>query len=163
MEEKLEKTCPRCGKPSKDKSNPSGRCSACLAKLRTAKATPGTYQQLHATADEALRRQDGRASTASAHSKGKGTRAELISKQKQAYKKYGKGQKLSPDRKDNDKGYASENIRMVPKKLNRGRHKVDPKKLRQWKEKVEKNELSQQDTVELLKFMLEKMKEKLSK
>ncbi len=60
------------------------------------------------------------------------------------------GQKLSPDRKDNSKGYAASNTRAVPEKLNRGRHHVDEKKLRAWKKKLKKSEI---DTATLYTLM----------
>lgn len=58
-------------------------------------------------------------------------------------------EKLSIDRKDNNKGYESGNTRNVPQRLNRGSHKVDPKKLKNWKKKLKKSE-----DVEMLKSIL---------
>jgi hypothetical protein len=145
--EPLEKKCPRCGKASANSSNKAGRCSACLKKLRIAKKTPGTYQHEHKLADDALRRQNGKNGTASKKSKGRGTRKGIISKIRAAYKKYGKKTTLSPDRKNNSEGYSSSNTRMVPKKLNRGRHHVDGKKLKAW---MKKSELEADDFVTLL-------------
>lgn len=146
MQEILEKAkCVRCGKPNASGTK-GGRCSACLKKLKTAKKTPGTYQHEHKLADDALRRQNGKNGTASKKSKGRGTRKGIISKVRAAYKKYGKKTTLSPDRKNNSEGYSSSNTRMVPKKLNRGRHHVDGKKLKAW---MKKSEIDADDFVAL--------------
>lgn len=134
--ELLEKSCPRCGKPSANKSNPQGRCSACLKKLKTAKHTPGSAQRAQTKADDALRRQKGKNGTAHKKTSGLGNRASIVKQTQSAEKKT--GQKLSPDRKNNTKGYAAKNTRMVPEKLNRGRHHVDGKKLRAWQKRLKK-------------------------
>jgi len=138
--EELAKTCPRCGKPSANKSNPSGRCSSCLKKLKTAKKTPGHWQRAQTKADDALRRQKGKNGTAHKKSSGLGTRESIVHQTQAAEKKT--GQKLSPDRKQNGKGYAASNTRMVPEKLNRGRHHVDPKKLENWRKRLKKCDLT---------------------
>jgi len=133
----LSKSCPRCGGKSADSSNPSGRCRACLDKLARAKKTPGHWQRAQTKADDALRRQKGKAGghpTAKGTTRGNGTRKEIVNKIKNAESKT--GQKLSPDRKDNGKGYESSNVRAVPENLNRGRHDVDEKKLKNWKNKL---------------------------
>lgn len=135
--EVLEKKCPRCGKASANPSNPAGRCSACLKKLKTAKKTPGHWQRAQTKADDALRRQDGKNGTASKKSSGRGTRKSIVKQVQSAEKKT--GQKLSPDRKNNSKGYAASNTRAVPEKLNVGRHKVDSKKLANWRKRLKKN------------------------
>lgn len=147
--EELAKSCPRCGKTSANKSNPSGRCSACLKKLKTAKKTPGHWQRSQTKADDALRRQKGKNGTAHKKSSGLGTRESIVKQTQRAEKKT--GQKLSPDRKQNGKGYAASNTRMVPEKLNRGRHHVDPKKLSAWRKKLKKSELSLDDFMTLLR------------
>lgn len=154
IEENLEKSCPRCGKASANSSNPQGRCSACLKKLAANKKNPNRYEYHHKVADEALRRQDGRTKQTTKKSKGRGSRAEIIAKLKAAHKATGAKGQLSPDRKDNSKGYASENVRMVPQKLNRGRHNVDPKKLAAWKEKVNKTGIDEVDLLKSLKNFL---------
>ena len=146
--EELEKSCPRCGKPSQNSSNPSGRCSKCLNKLAANKKKVGHYLHEHKVADDALRRQKGKNGTAHKKSKGIGSRKEIISKVHEAEKKT--GQVLSPDRKNNSEGYASDNVRMVPPKLNRGRHKVNAKKLAAWKKRLKKSELSDEEFVTLL-------------
>ena len=138
--ENLEKKCPRCGKASANSNNPSGRCSTCLKKLAANKKKPGHWQRAQTKADDALRRQDGKNGTAHHKSSGRGNRDSIVKQVKRAEKKT--GQKLSPDRKDNGKGYASSNTRMVPEKLNRGRHKVDSKKLKEWHKKIKKHSIS---------------------
>ena len=102
--EPLEKKCPRCGKPSADPSNPSGRCSSCLKKLRTNKKKPGHYLHEHKLADDALRRQDGKTKQSSKKTSGRGDRKSIIKQVRNAYSRHGKGTTLSPDRKDNSKG-----------------------------------------------------------
>ncbi len=148
--EPLSKACPRCGKPSKNGSNKAGRCGSCLKKLSTNKKKPGHYLHSHKLADDALRRQDGKTKTASKKSNGRGSRKSIISQVDAAYKKHGKGKTLSPDRKDNSKGYGASNTRMVPKELNRGRHNVDTKKLANWKKKVKKCDLTMEEFKTLL-------------
>ena len=125
--------CVRCGKPVSSKG---GRCAACLAKLKHAKKTPGSWQRAQTKADDALRRQKGKNGTAHKKSKGLGSRKSIVKQTQSAEKKT--GQKLSPDRKNNGEGYAAKNTRMVPEKLNRGRHHVDPKKLASWKKRLKK-------------------------
>jgi hypothetical protein len=126
-----------------------------LKKLRANKKNPDRYEYHHKVADEALRRQDGRTEQTTKKTKGRGSRAEIISKLKAAHKRTGTKEQLSPDRKDNSKGYASENVRIVPQKLNRGRHKVDPKKLANWKAKMEKQGLDTMDLLKTLKMLLD--------
>src|ERR1700689_4941045 len=76
--EPLEKSCPRCGKPSANSSNPQGRCSSCLKKLKTAKHTPGSSQRAQTKADDALRRQKGKNGTAHKKASGLGSRASIV-------------------------------------------------------------------------------------
>lgn len=140
--EELSKSCPRCGGKSANSSNKAGRCRGCLSKLSANKKKPGHYLHNHKVADDALRRQKGKNGTASKKHKGLGSRKEIISKVKAAEKKH--GTVLSPDRKDNSKGYSSDNVRMVPPKLNRGRHKVDPKKLKAWRDRMKKSDISEE-------------------
>jgi len=149
--EPLEKACPRCGKPSKNSSNPSGRCSACLKKLASNKKKPGHWQRAQTKADDALRRQDGKNGTASKKSSGRGNRKSIVNQIQRAERKT--GEKLSPDRKDNSKGYAASNTRAVPEKLNRGRHKVDGKKLAAWRKKVKKSDLDTASLITLAKSL----------
>jgi len=141
--EELIKSCPRCGKPSKNKSNPSGRCSSCLKKLASNKKKVGHYLHEHKVADDALRRQKGKNGTAHKKSSGLGSRKSIIRQTHAAEAKT--GQVLSPDRKDNSKGYSASNTRMVPPELNRGRHHVDKKKLAAWKKKLKKTETTDEE------------------
>ena len=97
---------------------------------------PGSWQRAQTKADDALRRQKGKNGTAHKKSKGLGSRKSIVKQTQSAEKKT--GQKLSPDRKNNGEGYAAKNTRMVPEKLNRGRHHVDPKKLASWKKRLKK-------------------------
>jgi hypothetical protein len=145
----LEKKCPRCGGASANSSNPSGRCSACLKKLASNKKKPGHWQRAQTKADDALRRQKGKNGTAHKKHSGLGSRKSIVKQTQSAEKKT--GEKLSPDRKNNAKGYAASNTRMVPEKLNRGRHHVDEKKLRNWKNKLKKSEISIEEFYTLMK------------
>lgn len=141
--EELAKACPRCGGASADSSNASGRCSSCLKKLRTNKKKPGHYLHLHKLADDALRRQKDQGKT-----KGVGNRKDIMDKAKRAEKKT--GQVLSPDRKDNNKGYHTSNVRMIAPHLNRGTHKVDEKKLAAWRSKLKKSEITAEELFTML-------------
>ena len=147
--EPLEKKCPRCGGASANKGNPSGRCSACLKKLASNKKKPGHWQRAQTKADDALRRQKGKNGTAKKKTSGLGSRKSIVKQMQSAEKRT--GEKLSPDRKDNSKGYAASNTRAVPEKLNRGRHHVDEKKLRNWKKKLKKNDLTSDGLYTLMK------------
>ncbi len=149
VQEPLEKKCPRCGGASANKSNPSGRCSSCLKKLAANKKKPGHWQRAQTKADDALRRQKGKNGTASKKSSGLGSRKSIVKQMQSAEKRT--GEKLSPDRKDNSKGYAASNTRAVPEKLNRGRHHVDEKKLKAWKKKLKKNDLTTDGLYTLMK------------
>jgi hypothetical protein len=149
VNEPLEKKCPRCGGASANKGNASGRCSACLKKLASNKKKPGHWQRAQTKADDALRRQKGKNGTASKKSSGLGSRKSIVKQMQSAENKT--GEKLSPDRKDNSKGYAASNTRAVPEKLNRGRHHVDPKKLRAWKKKLKKSEITPEELYTLMK------------
>ena len=146
--EELEKgKCVRCG--GKTSGGKGGRCAACLKKLRTAKKTPGSAKRAQTKADDALRRQKGKNGTASKKHSGLGSRKSIVKQMQSAEKRT--GQKLSPDRRDNSKGYAASNTRAVPEKLNRGRHHVDPKKLRAWKKRLKKHDLSTEEFYTLMK------------
>lgn len=154
--EELIKSCPRCGSASANKSNPAGRCRGCLNKLAANKKKPGHWQRAQTKADDALRRQDGKNGTASHKSKGRGDRASIVKQTQAAEKKT--GEKLSPDRIDNARGYGSgkngkSNTRMVPEKLNRGRHKVDPKKLADWKRRLNKSKLDLDDIESIIEIV----------
>ena len=161
MLEELAKSCPRCGGKSKNPSNPSGRCAKCLAKLASNKKKVGHYLHEHKVADDALRRQKGKNGTAHKKSRGLGSRKEIIKKVKAAEKKT--GQVLSPDRKDNSKGYSSSNVRMVPPELNRGRHHVNGKKLRAWQKRMKKSDVTLEEFYTYLKAKAQDKDEALLK
>lgn len=146
-------TCPVCGKKSWIKSNPSGRCRSCLDKLRKRRNTPGDKERAWHMASDAKRREEGKNGTAHKKHKGKmKSEGELAKKIQRAEEKT--GEKLSPDRKDNSKGYEDSNVRFVPKHLNRGRHTVDEKKLKEWKKKLKKSDITVDDIFfELIKSL----------
>jgi hypothetical protein len=82
----------------------------------------------------ARKRENVGTNTATPKSKGKSeSNAKLVQKLQSEEKKT--GERLSLDRKDNAKGYASSNTRAIPEKLNVGRHNADEKKLAEWKKK----------------------------
>lgn len=147
--ELLEKAkCVRCG--SKTSGGKGARCSACLKKLSAKRKTPGTKERSWQHADQALRRErGGSGTTTGGHKSGHGNRQEIQRKMQAAEKKT--GQKLSLDRKNNERGYESKNTRAIPEKLNVGRHKADPKKLRAWKKKLKKSELTIDELYTLMK------------
>lgn len=137
--------CVRCGRDVKGGTKGS-RCPECLKKLNRNRKNPNRHEHFDKLASDALKRQRGQKSSKQKekHS-GLGTTQKIIKKMKEAYKKYGKGTTLSPDRKDNSKGYSPDNLRAVPKQLNRGRHHVDPKKLNEWKSRVKKSNIDIDD------------------
>lgn len=139
-EEILCKSCPRCGGTSANKNNKAGRCSSCLKKLKTAKHTPGHWQRAQTQADGALRRERAENGTAKGTSVDNGNRKDIMDKMTAAEKKA--GEKLSPDRKNNGKGYKNSNVRAIPEKLNVGRHNADEKKIAEWKKKLKKCDIS---------------------
>lgn len=149
--ELLEKgKCVRCG--GKTSGGKGSRCASCLKKLATKRKTPGTKERSWQHADQALRRERcGSGTTTGGHKSGHGKRQEIQRKMRAAEKKT--GQKLSLDRKNNERGYESKNTRAIPEKLNRGRHTADPKKLRAWKKRLKKAEL---DTASLYTLMKSK-------
>lgn len=161
--EELAKKCPRCGSKSANSSNPAGRCRAHLNKLASDKKKPGHWQRAQTKFDDSKRRENGKNGTASRKSKGRvKSRKDFVSRFKNDEKKT--GSKLSPDRKDNSRGYESKNVRNVPEKLNRGRHKVDPKKLATWRSKLKKSGLEMEDFMILIQAKaLEQNNQELAK
>jgi hypothetical protein len=148
--EELSKSCPRCGGKSANPSNPSGRCRKHLNKLARDKKTPGHWQRSQTKFDDAKRRENGKNGTASKKSKGRASsRKDFVKRFQNDEKKT--GTKLSPDRIKNDRGYESKNVRNIPEKLNRGRHKVDSKKLAAWKKRLKKYNLELDDFMTLLR------------
>jgi hypothetical protein len=95
-----------------------------------------------------LRRQAGKNGTAPGTSKGNGTRKEVVDKIQRAEKKT--GQKLSPDRKNNDKGYSSSNVRAIPERMNVGRHNADEKKIKEWKKRLKKCDITTEELATLI-------------
>lgn len=154
--ETLEKSkCVRCG-DSVSGGTKGSRCKSCMDKLTSKRKTVGTKERAWRKADSATRRQSGTAEgknvTAPGTKKGHGEWSEIAAQHQRAEKKT--GQKLSPDRVDNKRGYESKNTRAVPEKLNRGRHKVDPKKLAEWKKRLKKAEITIDEFSALLKIKL---------
>ena len=144
--EVLEKKCPRCGAATHGKAE---RCAKHKKQLRDNKKKPGHWQRAQTKADDALRRQKGKNGTASKKHSGLGSRKSIVKQTQSAEKKT--GEKLSPDRKNNSKGYAASNTRLVPEKLNRGRHHVDEKKLRNWRKKLKKHDIGVEEFYTLMK------------
>ena len=149
----LEKSkCVRCG-TSVAGGGPGVRCGTCRKKLNSARQTPGSTERAQTLAQQAIRRETHGNGTSKTHSTNTAeSNAKLAAKMKSAEEKA--GEKLSPDRKDNKKGYKSSNVRGVPPALNRGRHNVDPKKLAEWKSKLKKSGLT---TAELTALILSKV------
>jgi len=127
--------CVRCSS-NKAKSK-GGRCPTCLAELAKKRKSPGAPERGWKVASDASRRERGKTNKAKKKSSGTGDTTKLAKKVMAAEKKT--GQKLSPDRKDNGRGYASDNVRMVPIPLNRGRHHVNQEKLNNWKSHLKKS------------------------
>jgi len=136
-------SCVRCGK-NVPGGGSGARCKACLAKLRKRKLDPHRHEHFDKLASDARRRESGTGKS-SKKTKGVGTTKEIVKKMKEGYKKYGTSTTLSPDRIDNSKGYSASNVRVAPKTLNRGVHKIDPKKLADWKKKVKKSNIDLDD------------------
>jgi hypothetical protein len=137
--------CVRCGRDVKGGTKGS-RCPECLKKLNRNRKNPNRHEHFDKLASDALKRQRGQKSSKQKekHS-GLGTTQKIIKKMKEAYKKYGTSTTLSPDRRDNSKGYSASNIRAIPKILNRGRHVADAEKVKKWKDKVKKNNIDLDD------------------
>lgn len=153
-EELIKGKCVRC---SNSVSSKGGRCASCLKKLKSNRQKPGHYMRNQQQADSALRREKGKNGTASKKSSGLGDRKSIVKQMKNAEKKT--GQKLSADRKDNSKGYASKNVRAIPQNLNRGRHTADPKKLSAWRKRLKKANIDVDDFLLLLKAKMLKSEE----
>jgi hypothetical protein len=145
----LEKSkCVRCSNEVSG-GGPGARCGACRKKLNRARQTPGHTERSQNLAQQAIRRETHGNGTSKTHSKNTAeSNAKLAAKMKSAEEKA--GEKLSPDRKDNKKGYKNSNVRGVPPKLNRGRHNVDPQKLKEWKDRLKKTGLSTDEFATIL-------------
>jgi len=153
--EVLEKSrCVRCGTEVPG-GGPGVRCGACRKKLNAARQTVGHPERAQNKAQQARRRENHGNGTATPKSKGKSeSNAKLAASFENAEKKA--GEKLSPNRKDNSKGYSSSNTEHVGEKLNIGRHKVDPKKLKGFKDRLKKTGLT---TAELAALVYSKAQE----
>lgn len=127
-----------------------------LGKLKSERKRPGTKERAHQELQQAKRRERGGSGTTTGGGHSKGKFNGDYKKRRKAFQNSEKktGTKLSPDRKDNNKGYHSSNTRLVPQKLNRGRHKVDGKKLSEWKKKVKKCNISDEQFELLIKAKL---------
>lgn len=147
--ELLEKAaCVRCGKPNMNGTK-GGRCKACMNKLTHKRHVPGSKERAWNKADGAARRDRGDNGTAHPKAKGRMKDRKAFIKRFQHNEK-AVGAKLSPDRKQNDTGYTSSNVRNVPEKLNRGRHHVDGAKLAAWKKRLKKCEIDEEDFLTLV-------------
>lgn len=143
----IKSKCVRCSNEVPGGSKGS-RCKKCMNKLTRLRQTPGSKERSWRKADDAVRRQKGENGTAPGTSKGNGDWKKIADKHQKAEKKI--GQKLSPDRKNNEEGYNSSNTRHIPEHLNRGRHNADSKKINQWKKTLKKYNISENELATLL-------------
>ena len=105
-----------------------------LGKLRRDRKTKGHKEEATQKVLQARRRENGKSGTTagqhgrSGHKSGhdKSSTASAVKKLQNQEKKH--GQRLSLDRKDNERGYESKNVRYVPDKLNRGDEENKAKK-----------------------------------
>jgi len=134
---------------------------AMLAKLRRERKTSGSKERSYQQILQAKRREKGGPGTKAGqngkkgHSSGhmKSDTATAVKRYQNAEKE--KGTKLSIDRKNNNKGYEGNNTRLVPQKLNRGRHNIDKKKLSEWKKRLKKHSIELDDLLLLAKALAE--------
>jgi len=113
-----------------------------LKKLKKDRKTPGHKEEATQKVLQARRREKGGSGTTAGqhgrhgHKSGhdKSSTASAVKKLQNAQKK--SGQRLSLDRQNNDKGYESSNVKMVPDKLNRGDE--NNKKKKEWYKKHKK-------------------------
>ena len=99
VEELIKSKCVRCSNEVAGGTKGS-RCKACMEKLTRLRHTAGTKERSWRKADDATRRQKGKNGTAPGTSKGNGDWSDIAKKHQKAEKKT--GQKLSPDRKNNE-------------------------------------------------------------
>ena len=141
-----------------------------LNKLKRDRKTPGHKERAQQQVLQAKRRERGGSGTKagqngkSGHSSGhmKGKHGSAVKRYQSSEKKA--GTKLSPDRKDNNKGYAAGNVRNIPQKLNVGRHNADEKKVSEWRKKLKKHDLTVENFLTLLQAKaLENNQEELFK
>lgn len=114
-----------------------------LAKLASERKKPGSKERGYQQVLQAKRREKGGAGTTAGQKGRKGHKSGHLKtstgKAAASYSKKEKkyGQKMSLDRKNNDKGYESGNVRMAPAKLNRGDE--NNKKKKEWYKKHKKD------------------------
>ena len=151
----LEKSkCVRCSNTVSG-GGPGARCGTCRGKLNAARQKVGSPERAANKAEQARRRETKGNGTATPKSSGKSESNKKMAASFQAAEKKA-GEKLSPDRKDNGKGYAEANTRHIPEEANRGRHTADPKKLKAFRERLKKTGLT---TTELSVLILAKAEE----
>lgn len=132
---------------------------AMLAKLRRERKKPGSRERSFQQVLQAKRREKGGPGTKAGQNGKKGhSSGHMKSDTATAVKRYQTkekkaGTKLSIDRKDNNKGYDGKNTRLVPQKLNQGRHNIDAKKLKSWKSNLKKYNINDEMLKTLLKSM----------
>jgi hypothetical protein len=105
-----------------------------LGKLKRERKTPGSKERGYQQVLQAKRRERGGSGTTSGqngkngHSSGNmgSTTGTAAKKYASAEKKHGR--KMSMDRKNNNKGYGSGNVRLAPQELNRGDENNNKKK-----------------------------------
>jgi len=107
-----------------------------LSKLRRDRKTPGHKERGYQQVLQAKRREKGKSGTTSGQNGHKGHKSgHMKTKTGTAAKRYASaekkaGRKMSLDRKNNNKGYASGNVRLAPQELNRGDE--NNKKKKKW-------------------------------
>lgn len=127
-----------------------------LAQLRRERKTPGSKERAYQQVLQAKRREHGAPGTKAGKNGNGHISGHMQAKTGTAVKRYQSSEKqkkikLSIDRKNNNKGYTGNNTRLVPQKLNRGRHNVDSKKLAAWRKRLKKSNLTTDDLLTLLR------------
>jgi hypothetical protein len=142
------------------KDKDPAKYKAMLGKLRSDRKKVGHKEKATQMVLQAKRRERGGKGTksgsggTSGHSSGK-MQSDTGSAVKRIQGKEKKtGANLSLDRKNNMRGYEGKNTRLVPQKMNQGRHHVDGKKLKNWKKKLKKTDLEQDQFLTLLRSKL---------
>lgn len=113
-----------------------------LAKLARERKTPGSKERGYQQVLQAKRRENGGKGTTAGQKGSKGHKSgHMKTKTGTAAKRYAAaekkaGQKMSIDRKNNNKGYESSNTRLAPQRLNRGDE--NNKKKKEWYKKKDK-------------------------
>lgn len=152
-----------CKGPNYWKDKDPKRYKKELAALRNERKTPGSKERGYQQVLQAKRREKGGPGTKSGqngksgHSSGrmKSDTGTAVKRYQSSEKKA--GTKLSPDRKNNNKGYESGNVRNIPQDMNRGRHNADEKKVKDWQKKKKKKKLEKSDFMLLLEARCEEL------